>query len=270
MASNYDSKYDDDDVDITVKDQALQKLSKFTKIISPIFILFALTALVLMILSIVGIPSSDDWSLFMINVLATIIFAIVAALGVWKWGTVEEQIDGLKRENAEYEFEIERLKKTKKELNENVSELSTGTQQLQRNVKALEETLSQYDDLKEELQNVVGSSQEVSDLVKSVNAMYDGMKDTILQSERASILSAYYDAALRDRDRGMDKSEYTRFLNKLENKTRNMFKARFSFEKIAGDDGTIDLNEFQRAVDEILEQQEKDLISEQVSKGRNK
>eukprot|EP00483_Globobulimina_turgida_P002958 UN02963 len=93
--------------------------------------------------------------------------------------------------------------------------------------------------------------------------MYDSMKKTILANTRAGILSAYYDAALKDDEEGMNDREYRKFLAHLDKKTRAIFKSFGSFDAISGADQLIDLNEFQGLVDQLLSKQEDELLLEQ-------
>merc|ERR1712219_105337 len=102
----------DDDVYI---DAELQQLSKFTKLISPIFLIFGVFALICTILSIAKV-GGDGWATFALVALGTIVFSVIAALGVYKWGTVEEQIELFQAENKKYEEEIERLSSTREQL----------------------------------------------------------------------------------------------------------------------------------------------------------
>ena len=267
---NYEAKYDHDasaleEDDDLVVDGEMAKLSKFTKLISPLFLVFGLFVIICTILSIVGVDSVDGWVTFCFVIIATVVFSIIAALGVYKWGTVEEQIEIFKQENNKYEQEIDELRSTKEQLSGEVSKLQETTHALNRDVDNLKSTLSQYDELKESLQEICGDNQELNDLINDVNSMYSNMKNTILSNTRAGILSAYYDAALRDDEEGMSKSEYKRFLARLDKKTRSIFKS-FGIESIAGDDNIIDLNEFQQLVEKLLEQQADELLMEADNK----
>merc|ERR1711971_518244 len=134
---------------------------------------------------------------------------------------------------------------------------------MSRDVDNLEATLSQYDELKDSLKEICGDNQHLNDLINDVNDMYNSMKNTILSNTRAGILSAYYDAALKDDKEGMSPREYKRFLSGLDKKTREVFKGFGSFEQIAGADGLIDLAEFQQLVDKLLAEQADELILEQ-------
>eukprot|EP01083_Nonionella_stella_P039007 106076_1 len=256
-----ESKYAEDE-DIVV-DGEMAKLAKFTKLISPLFLVFGLFAVVCTILSIIGVDNANGWITFMLVLVSTIVFSIIAALGVYKWGTVEEQIELFKEENNKYEQEIDELRQTKSQLAGEVKQLQQTTESLNRDVDNLKATLSQYDELKESLSEICGDNQQLNDLINDVNDMYDSMKKTILSNTRAGILSAYYDAALKDDEEGMSEREYKRFLARLDKKTRAIFKTFGSFEQIAGTDGLIDLHEFQGLVDQLLSKQEDELILEQ-------
>eukprot|EP00483_Globobulimina_turgida_P007284 UN07298 len=229
-----ESKYDVDE-DIVV-DAEMAQLTKFTKLISPLFLVFGLFAVVCTILSIIKIDNAEGWIAFMLVLASTIVFSIIAALGVYKWGTVEEQIELFKQENNRYEMEIDELRETKEQLGGEVKKLQATTESLNRDVDNLKATLSQYDELKESLKEICGDNQELNELINDVNDMYDSMKKTILSNTRAGILSAYYDAALKDDEEGMNDREYRKFLARLDKKTRAIFKSFGSFDSISGPD----------------------------------
>merc|ERR1712228_172527 len=265
--SSYESKHNDIEQgdDITV-DAEMEQLSKFTKIISPLFLIFGLVAIVCTILSIANVDKAGGWVTCFIVALSTMVFSIMAALGVYKWGTVEEQIELFKGENDKYAAEIDELRSTKEQLAGEVGKLQETTSSMSGDVDNLKATLSQYDELKDSLKEICGDNQHLNDLINDVNDMYNSMKNTILSNTRAGILSAYYDAALKDDEEGMSPREYKRFLSRLDKKTRSIFKDFGTFEEIAGADGLIDLNEFQQLVDKLLSQQADELILEQQEK----
>eukprot|EP00484_Ammonia_sp_Unknown_P017083 CAMPEP_0197024604 /NCGR_PEP_ID=MMETSP1384-20130603/5118_1 /TAXON_ID=29189 /ORGANISM="Ammonia sp." /LENGTH=243 /DNA_ID=CAMNT_0042453013 /DNA_START=115 /DNA_END=843 /DNA_ORIENTATION=- len=227
----------EEDVEV---DADMEKLSKFTKLISPLFLLYGLFVIVCTILSIIQVDNADGWVTFMFVIIATVVFSIIAALGVYKWGTVEEQIDIFKGENAKYEQEIDELRQTKDKLSSEVNKLNETTNQLNRDVDSLKSTLSQYDDLRNSLQDICGANEDLNKMLNEINDMYSGMEQTIIANTKAGILAAYYDAAFRDEEEGMNKQEYRRFLGRLDKKTREIFQSYGSFESIAGDDNLID------------------------------
>eukprot|EP01084_Bolivina_argentea_P116028 206243_1 len=229
------------------------KLAKFTKIVSPLFLVFGIFAVVCTILSILQIDGYDGWITFALVFLSTIIFGIIAALGVYKWGTVSEQIELFKEQNGEYEREINSLKNNKKDLQKQVTHFGNTTSKLKRDVDQLQATLSQYDELKESLKELVTDNEELNDVLNNVNDMYYSMRKTILSNTKAGLLSAYYDVLKTDQN-GMSESQYRRFKGRLDTKTRRMFPP---FDKLDTDhNGLIDLNELQRFVDGALSQQQ--------------
>merc|ERR1719203_254106 len=98
-----------------------------------------------MILSIVNVDGTGGWVTFFIVILSTVVFSIMAALSVYKWGTVEEQIEVFKGENDKYAQEIDELRQTKEQLAGEVSKLQETTNSMSRDVDNLKATLSQYD-----------------------------------------------------------------------------------------------------------------------------
>jgi len=46
------------------------------------------------------------------------------------------------------------------------------------------------------------------------------MRKTVLENERAHLLSTYYECAFRDDNNGMDENEYRRFLGRLSQEQR--------------------------------------------------
>mmetsp|Transcript_10246 Transcript_10246/g.15514 ORF Transcript_10246/g.15514 Transcript_10246/m.15514 type:complete len:283 (+) Transcript_10246:110-958(+) len=245
---------DEEAADVVV-DAETEKLSKFTKLISPLFLVYGVFVIVCTILSIIKVDGSEGWVTFFFVVIATVVFSVIAALGVYKWGTVEEQIDVFKEQNEQFQAGIDELKETKDQLKGEVAKLSETTKQLNRDVDSLKQTLGQYDELKNSLQLICGDNQKLNDMINDINNMYGNMKETIIANTRAGILSAYYDAAFRDDDEGMTRKEWKRFLAKLDNKTGELFSNYGSFESIAGDDDVIDKMEFQRMVDDVLTNQ---------------
>merc|ERR1719471_147283 len=132
-----------------------------------------------------------------------------------------------------YQHEIDELRSTKEQLSGEVKKLQETTSSMSRDVDNLKATLSQYDELKDSLKEICGDNQHLNDLINDVNEMYSSMKNTILSNTRAGILSAYYDAALKDDEEGMNKREYKRFIAKLDKKTRAVFVNFGTFEEIS-------------------------------------
>ena len=113
-------------------------------------------------------------------------YALKYIKGVYKWGTVEEQIELFKGENDKYAQEIDELRSTKEQLAGEVSKLQETTSSMSRDVDNLKATLSQYDELKDSLKEICGDNEHLNDLINDVNDMYNSMKNTILSKLSSS------------------------------------------------------------------------------------
>ena len=91
--------------------------------------------------------------------------------------------------------------------------------------------------------------------------MFEDMSKCVLQNKKAQLLRAFYSAAYRDRDgdENMSEREYKRFYTKLLKEQRKWFDELGGFEAISSGDGSIDIEEFQHAVDQMMSKIDVDL-----------
>lgn len=179
---------------------------------------------------------------------------------VYRWGTVQEQIDRFKGENSKYESQLIKFKNTKDRLKDEVKTIQSRVGGLQKNVDNLQTTLDSYDDLRKELNEIAGDNKDLNDMINSVNQMFNGMHDAIVQNQRTQILQTYYDVQFKDDKEGLGKKEYKRFRGRLDAETRSRFDKYGNFESFCGDDNVIDLTEFQDLLEQVLLDMEEDLL----------
>jgi len=186
---------------------------------------------------------------------------------VYKYGSVSDHIDRLKHENEEYQNELKELTETRVELGTQVSKLKNEVEQLQGDANELSKQAEEFNDLRKELEKIAGGNQDLFDVINKTNSIFDDMRQTVLENERAYLLNAFYTAAFsRDDDGKMNKQEYAKFLARLLPDQRKKFESLGSFEQIAGDDQLIDLDEFQQMLEKILKDVD-ELLKEQVKQG---
>merc|ERR1712130_105337 len=118
--------------------------------------------------------------------------------------------------------------------------------------KELDEEAKEFEGLVDELKNIAGDNEDILALLDNTNKIFNDMRKVVLENERAHLLSTFYECAFRDEDNRMDKGEYERFLGRLSKKQRAKFEALGTFEEIAGEDGHIDLAEFQDMLEQVL------------------
>jgi len=194
----------------------------------------------------------------------SLVSSLLGAWAVYKYGVIQDQIDRLKEENAKYEHEINSLTKTRKRLGSEVTSLQTTVQDLEHDAKELDEETKEFEGLVDELRNIAGDNQDILKLLDNTNKIFNDMRKVVLENERAHLLSTFYECAFRDDDNRMDQGEYNRFLGRLSRKQRAKFD-KYSFKDIAGDDGHIDLQEFQDLLELVLTEVD-ELLKEEFAK----
>lgn len=237
-------------------------ISHFSKLIIYCYIIFGVASVIMTILELV---SFNKVALFAIMIFGTILLSFGGALGVYKWGTVEMQIDRFKGENAKFESSIQALHSTELRLVDAVKRIDQNVSGLSKSADDLKKNLKEYDKLREDLEEIAGDNQTLNDMINEINGMYDGMKSAVIQNQRSSILQIFYEVQWKDNDQGLSKREYNRFKGRLDKETRHRFEQHGSFEQLAGADGVIDLAEFSDLMEQILVEMEEESIRKHTS-----
>mmetsp|Transcript_19325 Transcript_19325/g.30649 ORF Transcript_19325/g.30649 Transcript_19325/m.30649 type:complete len:291 (-) Transcript_19325:96-968(-) len=231
-----------------------------SKLVIYIYIVFGVVALGVTIAELAA--AWNPQALFLIICLLTIGLALAGAYGVYRWGTVQEQIDRFEGENKKYESELVLLRSSKERIASDVQGISESNALLQKDVDELNKTYHEYDDLRKQLEEIAGDNEDINEMIGTLNGMCGKMKSAVVQNQRASILKIFYDVQFRDKNEGMSEGEYRRFHGKLDKETRARFDKYGNFERLAGDDGIISLVEFQEALERILLDMEEELLRE--------
>lgn len=161
--------------------------------------------------------------------------------------------------------EINQLGETRKKLGSEVSDLQNTVHNLEHDAKELDEEAKEFEGLVEELKDIAGENEDILALLDNTNKIFNDMRKVVLENERAHLLSTFYECAFRDDDNRMDKQEYERFLGRLSRKQRDNFEKQGTFEDIAGEDGHIDLAEFQDILETVLREVD-ELLKDEFSK----
>merc|ERR1712228_355986 len=99
-------------------------------------------------------------------------------------------------------------------------------------------------------------------MMDDVNKQYDDLVTLIGNNERAQLLSIYYEVSTKDREDGLSENEYQRFLGRLNEKTRQVFFRQGSFDVLSGEDDIMQLEEFEKVLDKVIEEQQQEAIQE--------
>eukprot|EP01084_Bolivina_argentea_P154331 269051_1 len=241
-------------IDEEERDEDVEAGKKFIDLFGRVIpFLYGLFAICILGMYVTGFVAEDLKKLMIWAILGTsLISSLLGAWAVYKYGVIQDQIDRLKEENSKYEHEIGELKGTRVRLGKEVNELQTTVHDLEHDAKELDEETKEFEGLVEELRNIAGDNEDILALLDNTNKIFNDMRKVVLENERAHLLSTFYECAFRDDDNRMDKGEYERFLGRLSKRQREKFKELGTFEELAGDDGAIDLQEFQTMLEEIL------------------
>jgi chaperonin cofactor prefoldin len=248
----------DNNVDNSDSSKVVKVLSKITKLVVPVFLLLLVFSIVALIIGMLdtAIENTLVW-----EVLGTSLGGgLFGAWGVYKWGTVQEEIDRLKGENGKYEGELSQLRVSKEQLTGEVSQVQSTVDELKGSVDGLNQQLGAFDDLRQELEKVAGSNQDISTMLDNTTKIFRDLRTVALANEKASLLSIYYEVAFKDGEPGMSAKEYERFKGRLPKKQREQFEAMGTFKQLAGDNDTIDLDEFQVILEKFLSGIERELV----------
>jgi len=253
-----DNTADDTEGADTESHRMMQHAMKLTKLVVPFFLLIFLFAIVALILGLLDNTAEGflKWGLS----LGTLCGGLFGAWGVYKWGTIEEEIDRLKGENNKYEGEILLLKSTKEKLATEVTEMQSAVTQIKSSVDDLNNQLGAFDELRQELQKVAGANEDIATLLDNTTQIFRDMRAVALANEKASLLNLYYEVAFKDGEAGMSTREYERFKGGLPKRQRSQFEAMGTFKDLAGDNDTIDLWEFQEILEKFLTGLERELV----------
>ncbi|ETO05758.1 hypothetical protein RFI_31639 [Reticulomyxa filosa] len=159
--------------------------------------LFAAACLGVLIIWIVGFAVKTSanalvWILLLVN-------AGINLLGAWsvyQYGVIQDQIDKLKEQNNEYKSNIDDLKQSKDELKKQVEEMNSTVSNMEKDASLLEEQTKQFEPLLNDLKSIAKDNEDVASILDQTNNIFHDMRNSILQNERAHLLSTFYECAV--------------------------------------------------------------------------
>jgi len=241
---------------------ATLQLKFASKFAVPAFYTIALVALVGTLLFFFSIFASF---IFFIILAVTYLGSILGAYMTYKYGTLQEALNLLKRMNDEYSHEIDVLRVSSQQLNKEVNVIQGTVENLQHNQEELQNHLKEFDELRDQLQSICKDNEDINTALHRVNNIMYDMKDVIRRNESAQLLSLYYDCAFRDGNLGLSKDEYQRFLGRLSKNQRARFENLGSFEKLLQDnnqqDNEMSLQTFLKILQTILEEMDEEYLA---------
>ena len=215
-----------------------------------------IASLALVFLAITLFNASDFMFILICNISFYSVFylqlmvSIICMYMTYKYGTISMHIKQLKSQTNEFSNSMTSLKQETNTLKDNVNAIRNTISGLHRNCQNLEDQLLEFDELNDELQNIAKDQEDMLQLVDNLNNITKDMQDLAIKNLEARLYHIYYDVEFKDENAGMDKREYTRFLNALDMKTRALFN---NFTKIdINHDRNISIFEFKMLIEKVL------------------
>ena len=240
---------------------------KTRKLVYPLYIIIALASLAMIFMGLFGDEMASLISILTICTM-TWVGSIIGMIGVYVWGTVEDCVDWFRAQNDKFESNIDHLKETRTEVKKIAKNVFDDVKKLQGHSKELSKHLGAFEELRNSLEEICGENKKLEEMLDEINDQYKDLVTVISQNERASLLSIYYEVSILDRDEGLSRREYDKFLGRLNNKTKQLFKECGEFDIIDEDkSGVLELDEFEKLLDKVIAKQEELNIQHYMNDG---
>ena len=200
---------------------------------------------------------STDLGMIILNGF-TLIGAIIGMYGVYAWGTFDDVLSYLTKQNTAYKDNIDRLNSMGEVLQNDVDDINTSIELLKRDGNILENTMKTYQSLKDELQTICDKNdgnQDVMDLLNTFNDQCENLEAVIEDNEKAHLLSIFYSVKLYDygNNNCLNLKQYKQFLMHCNSKTRKKFEMEGGFDAMdTKNTGFVDMQDFERMVHKVL------------------
>jgi regulator of replication initiation timing len=144
-------------------------------------------------------------------------------------------------------------------LSDNLTDMEATANDLKHNNDRLHQELTALGQLKNNLQQYADEAKlDFSQLLKDVNQRFQRLEVITVANERVLLQRIAQDLEFLDREAGMQRDEYERFIRRIPEHLLPSFKqlADTSFAQVAGDDQQVDHKEIQALVHQVLQQEE--------------
>ncbi|CAD7694713.1 unnamed protein product [Ostreobium quekettii] len=210
-------------------------------------------------------------------VVAVLGFAALSFGGyqIWALRNLKAEVDRFSKENAKLEETEQSLKQQVSFLETQKEKLGTQVDKLEGTVVDLKEAgdnlaseLEGFEKLKENWEKWAGETgKDVSKVLENANKIYEKMHANTVNNEKALLGKIAQDLEFADKDVGLSETEFNKWLDRIPKKQRDKYKASgFTYESIAGADGTIDFMEIENLITKLMEENTEKLKEIKVTK----
>jgi len=178
--------------------------------------------------------------------------SMLGMFGMLKYGVISDHIHSMKLGNKDYSKEICKLKGQKERFKNEVDSLNQIIGDLSNRATVIEKQEREFDGLIADLKGLDDGNRDIHIILDEIHRIFSDSKMFWIENERAHLLTAFYECAQRGKDNKMRRNEYDRFMLRLTKHQQKLFGEWAVFEKLADKHGEIDVEAFQRIVEEVL------------------
>eukprot|EP01084_Bolivina_argentea_P115330 205112_1 len=190
------------------------------------------------------------WIIISLNTLG----ALIGFYGTFKFGPIDEQMEDLEKQNENLQKELDSVDNEVTDLNQSITSFEEQIGSIISNEHDLNAQITAFTKLENALKAEARSNNtEIVNFLKEVQTLFTEFKKLQTQVEKANLLNLFYELEFRgDDEEGLSKSEFKIFMSRLDKQTAANFNKTFEEMDLNGD-GTIDLNEFQRELEDMYD-----------------
>jgi len=194
---------------------------------------------------------------------------------IWALRNLKAEVDRFSKENAKLEATEERLenqvgflKGQKGKLETKVTKLEHTVVELKDVSDGLEKELDGFEKLKQNFEKFASDTgHDISKVMNNANKIYSKMQENTVNNEKALLGKIAQDLEFVDRDVGMSKEEFNKWLDRIPEKLRKKYENMgFTYEAVAGEDGTIDFMEVENLIQKLVEETDEKLKEMHIHK----
>eukprot|EP01024_Parvocaulis_polyphysoides_P034265 TRINITY_DN30317_c0_g1_i1.p2 TRINITY_DN30317_c0_g1~~TRINITY_DN30317_c0_g1_i1.p2 ORF type:complete len:208 (-),score=30.55 TRINITY_DN30317_c0_g1_i1:310-885(-) len=180
------------------------------------------------------------------------------------YGTTGKQLQRFKEQNQRLQANADKIQRQVDEFTEENEQLKKSVNNLGNTADRLKDTsdglaqqLHQFDSLQDEMKSAAEQlGLNIDTLMADTTSVFQDIAALTVRNERILLKRIIQDLEFLDRDLGMSKVEFDRFVLRVPQKYQSFLKS-VKFEDFAGYDGKLDPEEIRTLIDKMMDHLEK-------------
>merc|ERR1719229_2180666 len=221
------------------------------------FIMFLIPAALTVVWLIMFITSVGSATAYILAGVSAIIMSALGANHFRILLALKKEVDNLSKLNQRFREENMALQQEVDKLGRAREQLSSVEAGLKESNRKLKENVEKFRKLDENLKKLADSNIEgLEKLQKSSAQVMKTMQENLIRHEKQILMKVFDHLEMKDKKDGLSEEEFDNFWTQMPASYVQRWNAmNTTFEKISGDDGVLDYDEFRRLVDQFAEEE---------------